>query len=1146
MSRSRRSFAWSLILALLCAFVVSASPPTTQAARLTFTVTTTADTFNDPADTCNATPTDCTLREALNSVNDPANAGSTVAFNIPTDDPGFTGFASGNNAWIITPTLALPPITIDGTIVDGATQTDQVGNLNNDGAEIIIDGTNVSDSGGLWLQSNDNTVRGIGIINFKGDGAPGALKGVGIEVSGNGNIIQGNYIGIGIARTGTVAGPNIDAGIIVYGNSNLVGGNNTSQTTLFNVISGNTGDGILVNGGDNNNIAGNYIGTDASVTSAIPNGGNGINLRAGANGNTIGNYQNAAAVSFRNFIGGNAGYGIQITNSSNNKIYGNFVGLNKSGISKIGNGLGGIRVDGTSTNSATGNIIGGTTPSAAFMRNYVAGNAGAGIRLNGFGARLNQVVANYVGLGSNNAVPAPGGSPRLAAGIVLDGGASDNTVGGPSGTAAQNVVAGINGDGIRVAGLLVTPQNIARARNNNISGNYIGVHPNGTTAIANTGSGIVLENYVVNTTVGGTATDLRNLIANNGADGITIRGTAVQTTTIQKNTIRANIANGISIANALNTKVDGGDAAGANQITLNGANGIKVTDSLTTSLRFNAASSNTQNGVQISGGRYATLASNTLNTNTFNGVQIDTAALDTAITGNTIYTNTLKAVVVRDIGTQRVKILDNSMQGNGAGGIDLTPESLGAPGNASNPNHDINPPFNLRINQNGVLTGNILPGSDPAACDECTIQIFSANPVTRDRQGRDKLDITPTIAANGAFTATLGLVPAQLALTATDADGNTSEFAVLTRTLALAIVPTYPQRQALPGDKVVYTHQLVNNGTVDFDNIQLTADSSLNWTFTISPTSPIALRAGQSVPITLTLTLPTGSATNVREGLVDETTITARAVTATPGGATTTTATVVDRTEVLGQFVLQVIPEGRSGFGSPKAPNVDYSHILTNIGNQAGTVAITASTDLGWTTSVTPTVVTLQPGESAGITVRVVVPAGTQAGTKANTVVTISGDASTVFTDTMTVLVDPLASLEPAQAEAQAAAGQKVTFQHTVTNLSNGETTFRLTGVSSQGSQIRFISNSSNVTLNPDNSFTLNTSDRSTFTFIVEVTVDYRALRGDTDLISIGLTDQAGNVIGGANARDAIFVTRSATAPRLWFPMILNNTTASG
>jgi len=228
-----------------------------------------------------------------------------------------------------------------------------------------------------------------------------------------------------------------------------------------------------------------------------------------------------------------------------------------------------------------------------------------------------------------------------------------------------------------------------------------------------------------------------------------------------------------------------------------------------------------------------------------------------------------------------------------------------------------------------------------------------------------------------------------------------------------------------------------------------------------------------------------------------------------------------------------------------QSQHLELMHSL-GIGNQPGTVEITASTDLGWTTSVTPTVVTLLPGESAGITVRVVVPAGAQAGTKANTVVTISGDASTVFTDTMTVLVDPLASLEPAQAEAQAAAGEKVTFQHTVTNLSNGETTFRLTGVSSLGSQIRFISNSSNVTLNPDNSFTLNTSDRSTFTFIVEVTVDYRALRGDTDLISIGLTDQAGNVIGGANARDAIFVTRSATAPRLWFPMILNNSTASG
>ncbi|MDQ2996736.1 MAG: hypothetical protein M3R61_06720, partial [Chloroflexota bacterium] len=218
MIRSRRSFAWSLVLALLCAsFVTAQQPPTVvQAAGKVFTVTTTSDTFADPSDTCSATtdpnnPPGCTLRTALNAANLAGNAGSTVEFEIQRNDIGYTNFATtGHDAWIITPTLALPPLLNDGILVTGATQTNRVGNDNNDGAEIIIDGKNVTNAGGLWLQSNGNTVAGIGIINFRAGGSPGTLKGVGIEISGNNNTIQGNYIGLGVTSTGTVAVPNLD------------------------------------------------------------------------------------------------------------------------------------------------------------------------------------------------------------------------------------------------------------------------------------------------------------------------------------------------------------------------------------------------------------------------------------------------------------------------------------------------------------------------------------------------------------------------------------------------------------------------------------------------------------------------------------------------------------------------------------------------------------------------------------------------------------------------------------------------------------------------------------------------------------------------------------------------------------------------
>jgi hypothetical protein len=281
MVRSRRPLALFLTCVWVCAsLAVTQRPPLARAAGPTFTVTTPRDAFSDPALGCDATPQNCTLRQAINSANEASN--STIDFLIDRSDPGYADFPNG--AWIITPTIALPPLGQDSTLIDGSTQTNRVGNDNNDGAEIIISGVNVNNAGGIVINSNNNTVRGIGIMNFKGNNTPGSLKGVGIEIYGSGNTIQGNYIGLGGSPNGTIAAANVDAGIIIYGANNLIGGDVTSQTTQFNVISGNTGDGILINGGDTNTIAGNYIGIGFlnNIKVAIPNGGNGINIRNGA------------------------------------------------------------------------------------------------------------------------------------------------------------------------------------------------------------------------------------------------------------------------------------------------------------------------------------------------------------------------------------------------------------------------------------------------------------------------------------------------------------------------------------------------------------------------------------------------------------------------------------------------------------------------------------------------------------------------------------------------------------------------------------------------------------------------------------------------------------------------------------------------
>jgi CSLREA domain-containing protein len=110
----------ALVTLLALAAVVAAQLQAAPAQALTtFTVTKTADT-NDG--TCDA---DCSLREAITAANTLAGT-DTVAFNIPTSDPGYM---TSTATWRIQPTTALPTIT-DPVIIDGYTQPGASPNTN--------------------------------------------------------------------------------------------------------------------------------------------------------------------------------------------------------------------------------------------------------------------------------------------------------------------------------------------------------------------------------------------------------------------------------------------------------------------------------------------------------------------------------------------------------------------------------------------------------------------------------------------------------------------------------------------------------------------------------------------------------------------------------------------------------------------------------------------------------------------------------------------------------------------------------------------------------------------------------------------------------------------------------------------------------
>ena len=137
--------------------------------------------------------------------------------------------------------------------------------------------------------------------------------------------MQGNYIGVnslgqalGDGNGGVAAA---DSGIKIGNPNNTVGG---TAAGAGNVISGNYGDGVLLDGfASGCLVQGNYIGTNPSGMTGLAVSGNGIEIQT--SNNTIG----STVWSARNVIAGNSGDGVLIdSKTTGNLVQGNAVGTN--------------------------------------------------------------------------------------------------------------------------------------------------------------------------------------------------------------------------------------------------------------------------------------------------------------------------------------------------------------------------------------------------------------------------------------------------------------------------------------------------------------------------------------------------------------------------------------------------------------------------------------------------------------------------------------------------------------------------------------------------------------------------------------------------------------------------------------------------
>ena len=361
----------------------------------------------------------------------------------------------------------LPNIT-DQVIIDATTQPGYAGK-----PLVELQGSLLATrENGLSIQAGNSVVRGLAINSFPGDG---------ILITGTGNnTIESNYIGTDL--TGKLPRPNGGSGVqILESPSNRIGG-----PAVGNLLSGNHLEGLRIWGTKSllNSVEGNFIGTDEVGSAALANRLSGVLIASGASGNYVGLGFVDATVSKRNIISGNLDSGIRISNAKDNSIKGNFIGLDSTGVTPLGNQTDGMLVEGNSI----GNVIGANADNIndVLEKNWIAGNKDNGIRL--FNASNTRIAGNWIGLDIQGEA-----TPNAAHGILIDGKSSNNVVGMEYGLpeAMRNVISGNARSGIE----------IFDSTGNRVSGNYIGTSPDGLNAVPNL-DGIVVSRGGVNNVIG--------------------------------------------------------------------------------------------------------------------------------------------------------------------------------------------------------------------------------------------------------------------------------------------------------------------------------------------------------------------------------------------------------------------------------------------------------------------------------------------------------------------------------------------------------------------------------------------------------------------------------------------------------------------
>jgi CSLREA domain-containing protein len=430
------------------------------------------------------------------------------------------------------------------------------------------------------------------------------------------------------------------------------------------------------------------------------------------------------------------------------------------------------------------------------------GSTVRGLAINGFslsGIRIdaaapgNKIEGNYVGLALSGSAPAGNGLFGIR---VMSSG---NTIGGTS-ASARNVVSGnASGEGISLS---------ASASSNLIQGNYVGTDATGASAVPNDGGiGVFGSSNVI----GGSALGAGNVISGNEKTGIQLNGVA-------------------SNENAIRGNVIGADASGMLMLP-NGQGGISV----------DSGHGNIIGGTEPGAG-------NLISHNLSFGVSINVGARENRISGNAIYSNVNPGVVDRlgiDLGLDAVS--PNDPQDSDAGPNDLQ-----------------NFPILTAAIDGGLST--LVSGSlNSMPATTFSVEFFASTGCDTSGFGEGEVflgatDITTSGAGSGSFSSVaLPTVPVGrwLTATATDPNGNTSEFSQCRQVAGPAPVPGAPTNVAArPGNRqATVTWTAPSNGGSPITKYTVTATPAAGPPIEVGGSQTSAVIAGLTNGTSYTFTV---------------------------------------------------------------------------------------------------------------------------------------------------------------------------------------------------------------------------------------------------------------------------------------------------